>query len=546
MACRVLLFLCILIAAGCQSGAPVSKNQNFQTIAAPQGTFKARKLDGKLILRFEDQAQDPAHVLVSSGSSTPATGAEWARAANISRDEGPEPPFSDPSFPRSPFLVDERSYPTRGSQWLKVLNSTDGAYLAIFSYLANPQPKSRLAFGAVERIGDFFAEIYRRSDGVRVAELTTHAYRRKTGQGGGFIPYMSGPAFQNDLAKEWADAAAWYAKHTLIVPTHEALHIAALLPGTPTPVPDNGFLGKLGLSIASGDAPTLKVLGMREEIFRQGGRIDWVIVHLTVEPEVAGIYSITTQFEDRATRVAEHRLRAGRQELSFGFDKTAFGPGDHRLRWSSITSQLSTRAYNGPPASTTSAPELVTAAYPPNVWNIGRRHEFRLLPDGVVVRRTAAHFEFDVTMRALRSCNVVLSANLDGALGLLGKVHGRGNLYLGSNRVTLYLESFPGRLVGPPHSISSIFMKCDDQVVELPVSVPIPALDFRGIPGAKCAYDYNCDGRVDDGDLPAAMASIDQELAVKARTPGYRPPPIENLRRFEKEMIAKNRTCRTK
>ncbi len=544
MTCRALLFLSILIAAGCKSGAPAPKNQNFQTIVAPPGAFKARKLNGKLILQFEDQS----HVLVNSGSSAPATGAEWARAANITRDEGPEPSFRDQRSPRPPFPVD-RIYPTRGSQWLKVLYSTDGAYLAIVSYATkDPQPAPRtIAVGSVEQIGDLFAEIYRRPDGVRMAELTVPVYRRGTRESAGNFGFNRMP-YKEDLVEEWADAVAWYAADTLIVPTHNALHIAALSPGTPTPVPDAGSVGKTGLSLASGDAPTMKVHGMREEIFRQGGLIEWVIVHLTVEPEVAGVYQVTTQFEGHEPVVESHFLRFGRQDLPFGFDKTAFGPGDHRLRWSSITSRLSTRhSYYGPPASTTSAPALVTAAYPPNVWTTGRPRQFRLLPDGATVRRTDAGFEFDMTVLSLVRGEVGLSGLLKGSLSMIGYVDGGGQLKPGSNRITFHTQNMKlAWLWGAPHSIANTSVRYDNKEVDLPESVPIPALDFRGIPGAKCAYDYNGDGRVDNGDLPAAMVSTDQEFAVMARTLGSRPPPIENVRRLVDEMIAKNRSCRTK
>ena len=142
---------------------------------------------------------------------------------------------------------------------------------------------------------------------------------------------------------------------------------------------------------------------------------------------------------------------------------------------------------------------------------------------------------------------VGLSAVLKGAVGTVGYLGGGGQLKPGSNRVTLHTQNMKlAWLWGAPHSIADTSVRYDNQEVELSEIVPIPELDFRGIPGAKCANDSNGDGRVDNGDLPAAMASIDQELAVMARTPGYRPPPIENLRRFQQEMIAKNRNCRTK
>ena len=345
--------------------------------------------------------------------------------------------------------------------------------------------------------------------------------------------------FHDDSAQEWADAAAWFAHRTLIAPAHETLQIAELPPAPTMPLP---YDENSGLSIASGEPPEFAVHGLREEVVRRDGAIEALIVHLTVEPEVAGKYQITTQFEGRAPIVEEHFLPFGRQELTFGYSRKDFAAAPGPLRLISVRTQFAARR-KGVEARTTPV-SLTTAAYPRNLWSRLPPRPFRLLSQGAVARRTGSNFEFDLTLFALDSCEGGLDSVLSFSMGAL---IGGLKLHPGYNRVTLHTQPLQiKQLHGPPHSIAISVVRCSESTFDLTEPLTLPTLDFRGIPGARCSADYNGDGRVDDADLPLAIAEAHQQFTVLSKTRTYEWVTDEGMRRNAEYYNQQNRGCRTK
>ncbi len=399
-----------------------------------------------------------------------------------------------------------------------------------------------MPIGSVELIGHLFADVFRRADGVRVATMAERVWRRGGGGGQSWISFPSfggAPLFIDDPVQAWADAAAWFAHRTLIVPAHETLEIAELAPAPTMPLP---YDENSGLSIASGEPPEFAVHGLREEVVRRDGAIEALIVHLTVESEVAGKYQITAQFEGRAPIIEEHALPFGRQELTFGYDRQDFATAPGPLRLISVRTQFAARR-KGVEARTTST-SLETGAYPRNLWSALPSRPFRLLSNGAVVRRTGTNFEVDLTIFALHSCDGGLDSVLSFSMGyLIGGV----KLHPGYNRVTLHTQPLKiQQLHGPPHTIAFSEVRCGEHTFDLTEALTLPTLDFRGIPGARCSADYNGDGRVDDADLPLAIAEAHQQFTVLARTRTYEWVTEEGMRRNAEYYNQQNRGCRTK
>ena len=74
-------------------------------------------------------------------------------------------------------------------------------------------------------------------------------------------------------------------------------------------------------------------------------------------------------------------------------------------------------------------------------------------------------------------------------------------------------------------------VRCSESTFDLTEPLTLPTLDFRGIPGARCSADYNGDGRVDDADLPLAIAEAHQQFTVLSKTRTYEWVTDEGMRR---------------
>ena len=519
---QTLLLAALIFTAGC------SRDRSFRTIEFPSESLQARSLDGGLILRSPKLQK---YVQVGAESVNPATAADWARARNIVRDEGLGNPIFSPEdgpYPYNPLKIDDRVYKSRG-HWKKTLFSTDGAYFALFSYtdLIPYQPGvpgPLVSFlKAREKIGELCVDVYARGaepNSDPVASSTIAVYRFPVG---GFWSWY----FGYDFVDGWVEQSAWLANRILVVPSGSEVRIAELPSRPPGRLP---YRVNQGLMIASGDPPPLVIRGVREETIPLWR--DVAIFHVAVNAEVEGKYGIRTQFDGGKWQSQLYVLRTGPQDLSFSFTRRG-------ARLTGMSYQFFPRhrepVLDGPPMV---IPEPVGSALRPPLLTVGRR--FEILREGATSERTpGAGFEIGLTLLSLELVECWVDATLRGVNGFsFGSVSGALRLKPGFNPVTVPTRLLElRRLIAGPHQLQQISLNCPGGEIAIAGNVPIPTLDFRGLPGALCQHDRNQDGRVDAADVEGELAGLTHEFPTATTA---------KRRRTAEYLISLNASCATK
>ncbi len=431
------------------------------------------------------------------------------------------PPIGRFVYDRGPEYLSEtpelRKYTARGEIPLKTLYSTDGAYLALFSfhdYHLPAKPGIMLTvFKRKELRGEFYVDVFRRRDGAQVAALQKGVFLGNNWSSHG--PAIDSPA-------EWARHSGWYRGHALVVPfgylpDQGPAEIAELphLPGWPLP-----FGTHDGLSFASGDLPRLSITARHDEAIRdRQGRIETVIVHLTAEPELAGMYRMANR---------DLLLHAGPQELTFALKQNE--------TLTSLAYHFNSRGGGFDEGSAN-----VPAAPPPSgVWSSGPPRRYFLVPGSAAVQAgPPIEIKVELVSTVATTCHISAILHRPYA-GSFGDVTGKATLQPGSNLVSLHAINLRSdQLYGGPHELSIIQLNCQEVEGQSGDSLDladfsIPTIDLSGISSAKCASDYNDDGRVDELDVTAF---------IKSRPPV--PASVAQVhRQTVRKFISSNQGCR--